>query len=109
MDHSDSGAIKSPTCMIPLLCAVCPKIPSDQWLSTQFSLLFDLIELFSIITGHAGCTRHALLVANWLSQKDIFHLANYSIWLVMSFFDFIFHIYNNTPMTNLVSLSPTGI
>ena len=44
MDHSDSGAIKSPTCMIPLLCAV----------------LFDLIEPFSIITGHAGY-KHAIL------------------------------------------------
>ena len=40
--------------MIPLLCAICPKIPSDQWLSTQFQLLFDLIEPFGIITVHAG-------------------------------------------------------
>ena len=60
-------------------------------------------------------TWHALFVADLLSQKGKFHLANYliSIWLFILYlfliFDFIFHIYSNTPMTNLVSLSVTGI
>ena len=39
------------------------------------------------------------------------HLANYliSIWLFISFFDFIIQISSNIPMTNLVSLFMTGI
>ena len=56
MDHSYLGAIKSPTCMIPFICLICPKIPSDQWhfIYPQTLIAFDLIEPFTINAWHAG-------------------------------------------------------
>ena len=42
--------------MIPLLCVICPKIPSDQWhfVFPKILIAFDLIESFSINAWHAG-------------------------------------------------------
>ena len=55
MDNSYSGAIKSPTCMIPLSCLIRPKIPSDQWhfIYPKISIAFGLIEPFSTNPWHA--------------------------------------------------------